>query len=324
MDQRNVDVRGYVARGVPTAAPKNTAREILDGLRGSHFDSVHSVYVLDDERTLIGAVEITDLLAAEPHATVGTLMRRDPTAVRVDVGAEDAASVAIRAELAAVPVIDEQGRFVGAFPPRAIMHVLRAEHLEDLHHMAGIWHHSEEARRALLAPPLQRARYRLPWLIIGLAGSMLAAGLVAQFEAILQSQIAVAFFIPAIVYLADAVGTQSEAVAVRGLSLTDAGIGRLLAGEIAAGILMGAALALVAGAFTIVAFGDSSLALAVAVSLLGACAIATGLGLGLPWGFAKVGWDPALASGPVGTIIQDVLSLLIYFGAASAILDSAG
>jgi magnesium transporter len=186
--------------------------------------------------------------------------------------------------------------------------------------MAGIWHHSDEARRALVAPPLQRARYRLPWLILGLVGSMLAAALVAQFESVLRAQIAVAFFIPAIVYLADAVGTQSEAVAVRGLSLTEAGIGRLLAGEITAGILMGAILAILAGAFIIVVFDQLDLALAVATSLLCACTIATGLGLCLPWVFARAGWDPAFASGPVGTIIQDVLSLLIYFGATSAIL----
>lgn len=249
-------------------------------------------------------------------------MQRNPAAVHTDVDQEEAASLAIREELAVVPVLDEHDRFAGVFPPRAIMHVLRAEHLEDLHHMAGIWHHSEEARRALLAPPFQRARYRLPWLVIGLAGSMLAAGLVARFAAILQAHIAVAFFIPAIVYLADAVGTQSEAVAVRGLSLTDAGIGRLLVGEISAGVLMGGILALVAGAFTVVVFDDFDLALAVAVSLLGACAIASGLGLFLPWGFAKAGWDPALAAGPVGTIIQDVLSLLIYFGAATAILGA--
>ena len=81
--------------------------------------------------------------------------------------------------------------------------------------------------------------------------------------------------------------------------------------------------AIVAGGFTIVRFGDAALAATVGVSLLGACAIAASLGLALPWGFSKVGWDPALASGPVGTIIQDVLSLLIYFGAATAILGTA-
>ena len=316
-------VHEYVTRAVPTAAATDTVREVIESLSGGRFDTVHAVYVLGSERTLVGAVPLVSLFAAAPNASVADLMLRDPLAVRADVDREEAASVAIREELAVVPVVDEQRRFIGVFPPRAIMNVLRAEHLEDLHHMAGIWQRSEQARRALVASPLQRARYRLPWLVIGLAGSMLAASVVAQFEAILQSQIAIAFFMPAIVYLADAVGTQSEAVAVRGLSLTDAGIGRLLAGEIAAGLLIGATLAVVAGGFTIAVFHDVGLALTVGVSLLGACAIATSLGLSLPWGFAKVGWDPALASGPVGTIIQDVLSLLIYFGAATLILGAA-
>ena len=200
------------------------------------------------------------------------------------------------------------------------MGVLREEHLEDLHHMAGIWHHTDEARRALEAPPFERARYRLPWLIVGLIGSLLATTLVAKFERILEAQIAVAFFMPAIVYLADAVGTQSEAVAIRGLSLTDAGIGRILLGEIAAGVLMGLIIALLAGTFTVVVFDDASLALVIGASLAAACTIATSLGLCLPWAFARAGWDPAYASGPIGTILQDVLSLAIYFGMASTIL----
>jgi magnesium transporter len=167
---------------------------------------------------------------------------------------------------------------------------------------------------------LRRARYRLPWLVVGLVGSLLATTLVAQFEQILETQIAVAFFIPAIVYLADAVGTQSEAVAIRGLSLTDAGIGRVLLGEIAAGVLMGLIIALLAGTFTVVVFDEPALALAVGTSLIAACTIATTLGLCLPWAFARVGWDPAHASGPIGTILQDVLSLAIYFAAATIIL----
>jgi magnesium transporter len=278
------------------------------------------VFVIDDDRKLLGAAPLTDLYAAARERRIEDLMEKHPASVRVDIDREDAASLAIREELAVVPVVDAGNRFLGVFPARAIMQVLRAEHLEDIHHLAGIWHHSDEARRALQAPPLKRARYRLPWLVIGLLGSMLATGLVAQFERVLQAQIAVAFFIPLIVYLADAVGTQSEAVAVRGLSLTEVGITRLLRGEIAAGILMGAFLAVLVGLFALAAFDSLDLALAVSIALLSACAIATSVGLFLPWVFAQASWDPALASGPVGTIIQDVLSLLIYFGAASALL----
>jgi magnesium transporter len=314
------DVSNYVTPAVPTARPDDTVAGVIAGLPGRRFESVDSVYVVDDAQALVGVVPLAVILAAGHGEAVGALMRRNPPSVRSDLDREDAASLAIREDLAVVPVVDHRGRFIGAFPSRAIMGVLREEHLEDLHHMTGIWHHTLEAREALEAPPVRRARYRLPWLIVGLIGSLFATMLVAQFQRVLEAQIAVAFFIPAIVYLADAVGTQSEAVAIRGLSLTDAGLGQVLLGEIAAGVLMGLILALLAATFSVVVFGEPSLALAVGVSLVAACTIATSLGLYLPWMFARVGWDPAHASGPVGTIIQDVLSLAIYFGAATIIL----
>lgn len=313
-------VREHVTAAVPTVDPADTVSRVLDGLRGRRFESVSSAFVVDGGRCLLGTVPLADLYAAPPEASIRSLMQARPAFVREDVDPEDAASLAVRDGLAVVPVVDDEGRFTGAFPAREIMAVLRAEHVEDLHHLAGIWHQSDAAREALQAPPARRARFRLPWLIVGLAGSMLAAGIVARFEPLLQSEIAIAYFIPAIVYLADAVGTQSEAIAVRGLSLTQLGIRRLLPGEIAAGALMGLVLACLAGAFALIAFGRADLAITVALSLFGACTIATAVGLVLPWAFARAGWDPAFASGPVGTIIQDVFSLLVYFAAASVLI----
>lgn len=168
---------------------------------------MRSVFVVDEKWNLIGAAPLSELLAAPQSVRLNDIMHPGPPIVHPDTDREDAASLAIREELAAIPVVDSDGRFLGVFPPRAIMGVLREEHLEDLHHMAGIWHHSEAARLALNAPTLKRVRYRLPWLVLGLLGSMLATSLVAQFEQTLRAQIAIAFFMPAIVYLADAVGT---------------------------------------------------------------------------------------------------------------------
>ena len=320
MNRPSQQVRRYVTAAVPTVDPADNVTHVLDGLRGQRFESVDSVFVLDQDRKLLGTIPVTRLYAAPPDASIRNLMQPCPAFVPEDVDAEDAASLAVRNGLVVVPILDRHERFIGVFPAREIMAVLRAEHVEDLHHLAGIWHQSAAARQALQAPPVKRARFRLPWLIVGLTGSMAATGIVARFEHVLQSEIAIAYFIPAIVYLADAVGTQSEAIAVRGLSLTQFGIGRLLAGEIAAGALMGMVLALLAGAFALLAFGRPELALAVSLSLLAACTIAAAVGLVLPWAFARAGWDPAFASGPVGTIIQDLLSLLVYFAAASVLV----
>jgi magnesium transporter len=123
--------------------------------------------------------------------------------------------------------------------------------------------------------------------------------------------------VPAIVYLADAIGTQTEAIAVRRLSLTRGGIAHLLAGELRTGLLLGAVLGALSFLPVWLAF-DARLAGAVAVAILAAGTMAAGLGLLLPWWIARSGRDPAFGSGPLATVIQDILSLLVYLGVVRA------
>jgi magnesium transporter len=124
--------------------------------------------------------------------------------------------------------------------------------------------------------------------------------------------------VPGIVYLADAIGTQSEAVAVRGLSLTRTGIRHLLAGELRTGMAIGATLGLIAFLPVWVTFGEFRLAAAVAIAIFAAGAMAAALGLLLPWLLARLGGDPAMGSGPLATVIQDILSLVVYLGVVRA------
>ena len=128
-------------------------------------------------------------------------------------------------------------------PPRALIEIGRREHAEDMNRLAGILHRNDAGRHALTDTPWRRALHRLPWLLVGLLGSVAATLVVARFEERLTAQVAVAFLIPAIVYLADAVGTQTEAVVVRGLSFNAPRLAGLLAGELAAGAIVGSVLA---------------------------------------------------------------------------------
>lgn len=125
-----------------------------------------------------------------------------------------------------------------------------------------------QAREAIEAPPLRRLRHRLPWLLLGLLGSSLATVVVARFETLLLAAPAVAFFVPGLVYLADAIGTQTEAVAVRGLSLSHSRLSALVGGEVRTGLLIG----LVMGGLTLpgvwLVCGDPRLAFAVAGALV--------------------------------------------------------
>jgi magnesium transporter len=260
-------------------------------------------------------------MAAPVGTTLSELMRQpDCHAVSPDTDRELAASMAIRAEVSALAVCDKDGRFIGAVPASALMSILRDEHLEDLHHMAGILAKSEVARAALIAPPLKRAMFRLPWVLIGLAGSTVITAIMARFETSLSAHIAVAFFVPALVFLTDSVGTQAETIAVRSFSLSDTSLLSLFAAEVGTAMIVGLVLSALALPLIWFVFGDAMLGLAVAVALLLATTVATAIGVLLPWIFNRLGFDPALASGPIATAFQDGFTLIIYLAIATALL----
>jgi magnesium transporter len=121
------------------------------------------------------------------------------------------------------------------------------------------------------------------------------------------------------VYLADAVGTQTETIVVRGLSL-GVPIGRMLARELLTGLAIGAALAVIAGPLVWWRWGDTGVALSVGLSVLAACSTATVAALALPRLFEMVGLDPAFGSGPLATVVQDVLSIWIYLSITTLVV----
>jgi magnesium transporter len=184
---------------------------------------------------------------------------------------------------------------------------------DDQEQVAGLRHDHLRSLRTMTDAPVRRARERLSWLLVGLVGSFLATGVVARYEEILSREVMVAFFMPAIVYLADAIGTQSEAVAVRGFSMNHVPLRRSIVGEIQTVFLIGSILGLLSLPVVLIGFGSQSLAFAVALSIFAAGGVATSIGILLPWALEEAGRDPAFGSGPVATIVQDLLSLLICF-----------
>jgi magnesium transporter len=275
--------------------------------------SLELMCVVDDAGRLLGAFPGGRLVTLAGGATLREAM--DPAYPRVsaDADQERAASLALHHGVDALPVVDHEDRLLGVMPAQALMQVLRREHVEDLHRLAGIRRETAQARHAIEDPPVRRARHRLPWLLVGLAGGALATAAMAGFEATIERMVAVAFFVPGLVYIADAIGTQSEAVAVRGLSLTHAGIGHLIASELRTGMLIGLALGVITFPVIVLAFGDVRLAAAVSTSIVVAGSIAAAIGIGLPWLLAHRGLDPAYGSGPVATVIQDILTIVVYF-----------
>lgn len=318
---REQRVEHYLVTSVPVAGYWETVGDVRERLQGAHLDDASHVFVLTEDSRLVGVAAIRDILHA-PRDLAAPDVARDAAPYRVAIGTdrEDAASQAIREGLSVLAVCDNEGRLLGAVPARALMWILRDEHLQDLHHMVGILHKSDAAKDALTAAPHRRALYRLPWLIFGMAGMALSTALISRFETALAAHVTVAFFIPAIVYLADSVGTQSEVVVVRGLSLTNSALLPLFFGELATGALLGVVLGLLALPVIWLAFSSLGLALTVSIALALASTIATAFGFIMPWLFSRLGFDAALGSGPVATVIQDSFSLLTYFLVASALV----
>jgi magnesium transporter len=284
---------------------------------GIPFDSADDLVVLVDDR-VVGMVRIEDLIAAANNTLIEAIMDFDPPIVLPGVDREIAAAKAVDHGERSVAVVDESGRFTGLIPATKMLGVLLEEHADDLARLGGFNRGSTAARKATEEPIHRRYVHRLPWLILGLIGSGLAALIVAGFEDQLQADVSLAFFLPGIVYLADAVGTQTETLIIRGLSV-GVSMRATLLGEVVTGIAIGATLALIflpIGFLTL----EPNVVAVVALSIFAASTVATSIAAALPALLSKLGSDPAYGSGPLATVIQDLLSIVIYFAVASALM----
>ena len=317
LDQRLGSAAAHAARNVPIAAPEDTVDSVLERMRGVRFDSAGVVAVCAGPK-LTGLVTIERLLAGRGEAAMATLMDTEPPVVAPGLDQEHAAWLAAQRAEPGLAVVDEQGRFQGLIPPQRLAAILLEEHDEDLVRLGGVLKSSASARSASQESVGRRLWHRLPWLAVGLIGAMISAVLLSGIEGEMSANLAVAYFIPAIVYLADAVGTQTETLTIRGLSV-GVGIGRVARREAATGLLVGLILAAVMFPTISLLWHDVDLAAAVSLAILAASTVATIVAMALPYLLQRLGYDPAFGSGPLATVIQDLLSIVLYLAAVQLI-----
>jgi magnesium transporter len=305
----------HVCRLVPVTLPQQTVGELRHSLEGIQFESATHIAVCEYGK-LVGVLRVEDLFGALSEARVGEIMDTDPPAVAPGIDQEKAALKAVQHAESALAVVDVGGRFVGFIPPDRLLAVLLHEHEEDMARLGGFLRDSSSARSVSEEPISKRYWHRVPWLLLGLAGALLAADIVGLFEKQLRANVMIAFFIPGIVYLADAVGTQTETLVIRGLSV-GVPIGQVLRREILTGLAIGVTLAVAFFPFGFWWWGGGGIVLTVALAIFAACATANLVAMALPWMFHRAGIDPAFGSGPLATVIQDLLSITIYLALAS-------
>lgn len=292
-------------------------KEYLEKLED--YEVAYYIYFIKKNGELFGVMSQRELWRAKDKIPAQNLMQKDIIKAKASTDQEEVAILAIKHHLKAIPVIDEGNIFLGIVRSREIFNILHFEHVEDLLRTAGI--HSP-VTEVLKGTPLFLTKARVPWLILGLLGGMFAAQIVELFETSLKSHFILAAFIPLIVYIADAVGTQTETLFIRSLALNNRfGIKKYLFKEIKISVLMG----LILGNFlfflsTLWFNTPYFIGIILGISLFFTVLVAILIGIFIPWLLQKLKKDPAIGSGPFGTIIRDILSLIIYFSIASLLL----
>jgi len=311
------ETRDHSTARVPVVSPSQSVAEARRSIVGKSFDLAEAAVILDEGR-LVGLVALSRLLEAPENVPLKDLIDADPAVMRPDESEEAAAWQMVRRRQSNLAVVDADGSFVGLVPSHKLIGRLLAQHDEDAARLGGYLASSGRARLAAEEPVSRQLLHRLPWLLIGLVGAMASAVIVGAFEAQLEEVVLLAFFVPAVVYMADAVGTQTETLLIRGMS---AGIDMrtVIRRELITGVLIGALIGLAFFPFALIGWGDADVALAVALALTASCSIATSVATILPRLLTRFGSDPAFGSGPLATIIQDLLSIAVYLAIATRI-----
>ena len=197
-----------------------------------------------------------------------------------------------------------------------MLRVLLTEHDEDVARLGGYMASTRRARQAAEEPISRRLWHRLPWLLVGLVGAFVAAVVVGRFDDELEQNVLLAFFLPGVVYMSAAIGTQTQTVVIRGFSV-GVTMRDTFRRELVSGVLLSLAVAAAFVPVAVIGWGDLELAAGVGLALLASSIAATVIALTLPWLFQRFGADPAFGSGPLATVLQDIFTIAIYFAVAA-------
>lgn len=279
------------------------------------------VYIVDKSDNLIGAVSIKDIIVSHQNTRIGDIIKKTLVSVSPETDQVKVADLAIKHNLRAIPVVEGK-RLIGVIPIDEIFSILNKTLKEDILHLAGIHKSHLKYDNTLALPLFLSILHRLPWLIIGLIGISVAAIFIGIFEATLQNYLILAFFIPAIVYMSDALGTQHQILFVRDLALLgrELNIKKYFFRQMIIGAILGLILSSVIFLIISLFWKQVFIALVIAISMFVTLIVSSFTALSITFIISKLGIDPALGSSPFATVVSDLISIIIYFGVAFLLL----
>lgn len=278
--------------------------------QAEEVEKMYTVYVVDENNVLQGRISLKKLLLAPDSKKVKDIFNDEVILVKVDAEQEEVAQLMDKYDLVVIPVVDEIGRLLGRITIDDVVDVIREEAEKDYQMASGISENVESSDSAWML-----TRARLPWLLIGLFGGILGAQVIEAYEGQIKIHPEMAFFIPLIAAMAGNVGVQSSAIVVQGLannSLGLDGIWKRLFKELLVGLINGVVLASLIFVYNFF-FSDSlTLSIIVSTSLFAVIVFAAIFGTLVPLMLDKYKIDPALATGPFITTVNDVFGLFLY------------
>jgi len=304
---------GLMAKELITAYDYWTVVQCVEEIRkqAEHVSKFYAVYVIDDSNKLLGRVSLQKLILSDPRTIVKDILEDDIISVETYLEDSEVAEIMSRYDLESVPVVNVEGHLVGRITIDDVVDVITEQADEERQIMSGITEDVEEDDSIW-----RNTRARLPWLLIGILGGMVSARFMGFFEMEIAKITAIAFFIPLIQATGGNVGIQSSSLVVQSLanpSFVNEGLWKRLLKVFSVALLNGLALALVVFGITWVVFGHDALNLVVSIALFFVVVFASFIGTVTPLILNKLGFNPALASGPFITTTNDLLGLAIYF-----------
>jgi len=308
---------------VPIVSANSTVGEIHKILfeRADSFNTINYIYLTGTNGILQGVVSIRQLFGVSEKTSALTLSPKSLVTARAHTDQERVALLSLKHNIKSIPVVDKHDIFLGAVPSDTILNILHSEGIEDVLRFAGAGTFDNPAQDLMKASVLTHLSKRIPWLVVGLLGGLAAAGVVSIFESSLAEQLVLVAFIPAVVYMADAVGSQTQMIFVRSMALDHTfAIGTYVWRETRINLLLAAILGTLMYLLSYLWLGLPIVSFILGFSIAATIVVSMIIAIGLPWILQKCKQDPAIASGPPATVSRDILSLLIYFLIIAALL----
>lgn len=292
-------------------------RRMADGDEDELPSIFYDIFVVDARHHPVGAISLSNVLRTRRQVPVTDMMAEDMHVMDVMTDQEDVAFLFRQRDLVSAPVIDQDGRLVGAITIDDVVDVIHEEHEEDIMRLGGV---SEDD---LYQAAITTTRARFSWLVVNLLTAILASAVIGLFDATIQQAVALAVLMPIVASMGGNAGTQTLTVTVRALStkeLTSANAARVITKEVIVGCFNGVVFAILSGLVVWFWFESQMLGVVIASAMVINMIIAGFAGTTIPIMLERAGADPAIASSVFLTTVTDVVGFFAFLGLAALIL----